>query len=105
MHIKRKFMTAPLSKELRKKQGSRHIEIRKGDKVKIMRGQFKKTSAKVARVNTRRQRIYIEGVELIKKDGSKSQYPIHPSNVMITELNLEDRKRKKSLDRKVKGAK
>ncbi|MFH1331966.1 MAG: 50S ribosomal protein L24 [archaeon] len=105
LHIKIKFMTAPLSKELRKKYNRRNIGVIEGDKVKIIRGQFKKTSGKVAKVNTKRQRIYIEGAELVKKDGSKTQYPIHPSNVMITEMKIEDKKRKKILDRKAKGAK
>lgn len=105
LHIKTGFMTAPLSKELRKKYNRRNMGVVEGDKVKIIRGQFKKTSGKVAKVNTKRQRIYVEGAELVKKDGSKTQYPIHPSNVMITEMKIEDKKRKKILDRKAKGAK
>lgn len=105
LHIKRKFMISPLSKELRKKHNRRNLGVTEGDKVKIIRGQFKKTSGKVTKVNTKRQRIYIEGVEVIKKDGSKAAYPIHASNVIITEINLDDKKRKKILDRKVKGAK
>ncbi|MEM4245408.1 MAG: 50S ribosomal protein L24 [Candidatus Nanoarchaeia archaeon] len=105
LHIRKKFMTATLSKELRKKYGRRNLPIRKGDKVKVMRGQFKKTSGKITDVDYKKMRIKIEGVDFIKKDGSKVQYPLHPSNIMITELNLEDKKRKKSLERKLKGAK
>ncbi len=105
LHIRKKFLSAPLSKELRKKYGKRNIRTRKGDKVKVMRGQFKKTSGKVNTVDTRKLRIYVEGVDFVKKDGSKVQYPLHPSNVMITELNLDDKKRKKSLERKGTGEK
>ncbi len=36
LHIKRKFLSANLSKELRKKHGKRSIPIRKGDTVRIM---------------------------------------------------------------------
>ncbi|MEK6835561.1 MAG: 60S ribosomal protein L26, partial [Nanoarchaeota archaeon] len=36
----------------------------------------------------------------VKLDGSKVYYPLHPSNLMITELNLNDKKRKAKLERK-----
>lgn len=102
---KKNFMTATLSKDLRKKYSRRTLTVRKGDKVKVMRGQFRKTTGKITEVDTQRQKVYIEGVELIKKDGSKAMYPVHPSNIMITEPNMEDRKRKKIVERKGKGAK
>lgn len=105
IHLRKKFLSSTLSKELRKKHGRRNIPIRKGDKVRVMRGQFKKTTGNVSKVNTKKLKVYVEGVDFVKKDGSKVQYPIHPSNLMITELNLEDRKRKKSLERTQKGAK
>jgi large subunit ribosomal protein L24 len=105
LHIRKNFIASTLSKELRKKYTKRSIGIRKGDKVKVMRGQFRKTTGKVSDVDTRRARIHIEGVDFVKKDGTKVQYPVHPSNVMITELNLDDKRRKKSLERAVKGVK
>lgn len=105
LHIKKRFMTSTLSKELKKKHGKRNMRVRKGDKVKIMRGQFNKTTGKITRVDTKKIKTYVEGAELIKKDGSKSQYPIHPSNLMIIELNLEDKKRRSILERVEKGVK
>ncbi|MBU2406429.1 MAG: 60S ribosomal protein L26, partial [Nanoarchaeota archaeon] len=42
-------------------------------------------------------------IENIRKDGTKAFYPIHPSNLMITELFLEDKKRKDALERKQNG--
>ena len=100
LHIKRKFFAAHLSKELKTKYGKRSFVLRKGDKVKIMRGKFKDKIGNVEKVITRRNRIFIEGANFVKRDGNKIYYPIHPSNVMITELILEDKKRKKSLERK-----
>jgi large subunit ribosomal protein L24 len=100
LSIKRKFTAAHLSKELRQKYNKRSLPVVEGDKVKISRGQFAGVVAKVNEVNLKKTRIFIEGVELPKKDGSKSKYPIHPSNVIITELNLEDKKRTAILDRK-----
>lgn len=105
LNIRKRFMTSTLSKELKKKYKKRNMRVRKGDKVKVMRGQFNKTTGKIIRVDTTRIRTYVEGAELIKKDGSKTQYPIHPSNLMIIELNLEDKKRRNILERGVKNDK
>ena len=105
LHIRRTLLSTLLSKELRKKYNKRNITVRKGDKVKILRGQFKKKTGEVTNVNMKKFKIYIEGIENIKKDGSKAAYPIPPSNTMIIELNLDDRKRKKILERKQVGEK
>ena len=67
-----------------------------------MRGQFKKKTGKVARVDLKKTRIYIEGIEMVKKDGSKIPYPIHPSNLLIEILVLEDKQRKELVERKTK---
>ena len=100
LHTKRKFIHSHLSKELRKKHDKRNFTVIKGDKVKIMRGQFKKKSGKVERVDTKNEKVYITGIEFTKKDGGKVLYPINPSNLLITELFLEDKKRVKALQRK-----
>ncbi len=105
LHIRKTLLSATLSKDLRKKYGKRSLSVRKDDKVKILRGQFKKKTGKISRVNLKRIRIYVEGAENVKKDGSKAPYPIHPSNVMITELNLDDKKRRMILERNQKGEK
>ena len=39
LHIKQKFVSAHLSKELRQKCGRRSLGVRKGDKVKVTTGQ------------------------------------------------------------------
>lgn len=106
LHIKRKFFGAHLSKELRQKYGIRSISLRKEDKVKVMRGSFKGKTGKIDRVNSKNIKVYITGIERIKKDGTKVLIPIHPSNLMITELNLDDKKRlkKKSKEKTEKKA-
>jgi len=97
LHAKYRFMAARISKELAKKYGIKRIEVRKGDKIKIMRGQFAKTTGKVNRVSLSATRIYVDGAERTKIDGSKAFYPLHPSNVMITELASEDKRRFKRI--------
>ena len=62
--------------------------------VKVLRGQYKKKGGKIANVDKRRVVVYVEGIDNIKKDGSKAPIALQPSNLQITELNLDDRKRK-----------
>ena len=99
LHVKQKFMRSLLSTELRKKYGKRNFSLRKGDKVKIMRGQFKKQEGKIDKVDLKKTKVYVSGIEITKKDGTKTAYPINPSNLMITELDLEDKMRRKIMDR------
>ena len=97
LHIKQKFVSVHLSKEIRQKYKKRNIPVKKGDTVKIMRGQNKKKSGKVDRVDHKKIKVYVTGIDLTKKDGSKVQIPLEPSNLMITELNLDDKKRAEKL--------
>ena len=99
LHIKQKFMRAILSKELRKKHSKKSFSLKKGDKVKVMRGQFKKHEGKVDRIDLKKSKVYIGGVEVTKKDGTKTTCPFDNSNLMITELNIEDKMRRKMLER------
>ena len=98
--IKQKLMHAHLSKDLRKKYGKRNIGLRQGDKVKILRGRFKKHEGKVEKINLKNSKIFVAGAELTKKDGSKKLLAIEPSNLMITELNMDDKFRQKLFERK-----
>lgn len=102
LHIKQKFANSHLSKDLKTKHKKRSLRVRKGDTVKVMRGQFKKKIGKVERVDIKNLKIYITDVATTKKEGSKKPYPINPSNLLITELNLDDKKRQKILARKIK---
>jgi len=101
LHLRRKMISAHLSKELREKYKRRGLPLRKGDEVEIMRGEFKGKKGKISRVDTKRYRVYIEGVTRKKSTGEVVQVPIHPSNVRIINLNLDDKWRKKILERKV----
>jgi large subunit ribosomal protein L24 len=93
LHIRRKFLSVNLSKDLRKKYGTRNVVVRTGDKVKVLRGKFKGKGGKVLRVDLKRIRVFVEGITRRKVDGTEVQVPLHPSNLQIVELNLEDEKR------------
>ncbi len=100
LHIKRKFLRVNLSKELREKIGQRNIGIRKGDKIKILRGKNKGKSGKIIIADTKKIRVYVEGIQIKKQDGSKINIPLKPSNLQIIELNEEDKKRFKKIPKK-----
>ncbi len=97
LHIKGKFLSVNLSKEIRKKYNRRSARVKKGDKVKIMRGQFSGKTNKVDRVDMKKCKVYVTGIETIKKDGSKTAYPLEPSNLQIIDLNMDDKRREESL--------
>jgi large subunit ribosomal protein L24 len=95
LHIKRKLLSANLSKDLRKKFKKRNIPVVKGDTVRVMTGKFKGKTGKIIEANTSTSKIKIEGIMVKKQDGSKASIKMQPSNVQITELNLNDKKRMK----------
>ncbi|RLI86721.1 MAG: 50S ribosomal protein L24 [Archaeoglobales archaeon] len=98
LHERHRLLHATLSSDLRKKYGKRAVRVRKGDKVRIMRGEFEGHEGKVVEVDMKRVRIYVDGVTRRKADGTEVYVPIHPSNVMITSLEIDD-VRKKILER------
>ena len=104
-HIKRKMLSSNLSKDLRKKYSRRSFELRKGDTVKIMRGEFKRKKGKITGIDSENIKIYVEGIQKSKKDGTKVNIPLHPSKLQIAELNLDDKKRLQAIERKSKGEK
>jgi len=93
LHIRKKFLTVNLAKDLREKHKKRSLGVRKKDKVKILRGQFRKKTGLVTKVSVKKCRVYVEGIEQVRKDGTKSLYPLTPSNLQIIELNLDDKRR------------
>ncbi|MBT7903548.1 50S ribosomal protein L24 [Candidatus Woesearchaeota archaeon] len=104
LHLKKKFLGVHFSKELKTKHNTRSLPVVKGDKVKVIRGQFKGKENKVERIDVMKGKVFITGIERSKKDGSKSLYPFQPSNLLITELNLRDVKRKEKLEMKSAGS-
>jgi large subunit ribosomal protein L24 len=101
LHIKQKFLGVHLSKELRTKYGIRSLQLRKGDTVKICRGQYKGKIGKVEEIFLKKTKVFVEGIDVVKKEGSKSRVPLNPSNLMITSLVLEDKKRKLKVERNI----
>jgi len=85
---------AHLSKELRERLGKRHLRVRRGDRVRILRGDFKGLEGEVLSVDTKRERVYVQGASIRKADGTEVPMGIHPSNLLILKL-AEDKRRVK----------
>ncbi len=99
-HVRHKHFAAPLSPELRASHRTRTLPVRSGDTVRITRGDRKGFEGKVSRVDRKKYRVYVEGLTREKVDGTTIFLPIHPSKIVITNLNLEDKWRKQILERK-----
>jgi large subunit ribosomal protein L24 len=97
LHIRQKYLRARLNPSLAKKYNRRSFQIKKGDTVKILRGDFKGNEGKVANVDLKAEAIHVDGVTVHKADGSEVPRPIHPSNVIITKLELKDKLRTRKL--------
>jgi len=94
LHIKHRLLSVNLSKDLKKRYSTRNLEIRKGDTVKVLRGQYKNKSGVINNVNLKKLKVSVDGIEKVRKDGTKTFYPFDPSNLQITELFVDDKKRK-----------
>ncbi len=103
LHLRRKMLAAHLSKELREKYKTRSLPVRKGDEIEVMRGEYKGRKGKIIRVDTKKYKVYVEGITRKRTDGTERLVPIHPSNLRIINLNLEDKRRVKILERRGYG--
>lgn len=92
-HIRSKSIASHLTPELREKHKTRSMRVRVGDKVKVIRGQFRGETSKVERIDTSRAKVFLTKIETIKKDGTKVLTPLNASNLIITELNMDDKRR------------
>merc|ERR1711915_557724 len=104
-HIRRVFMSAPLSKELKAKYNVRSMPIRKDDEVQIVRGHFKgQQVGKVVQVYRKKYVVHIERIQREKANGATVHVGIHPSKVVIMKLKL-DKDRKRILEHRAAGRK
>ncbi len=93
LHTKRKMIKSMLSPELKSEYGYNSAIVRVGDTVKILRGTNKGKTGKVIGFSLKdKTKVYMEGFEVSRLDGSKKRVPFHHSNLMIMVL-AKDKKR------------
>lgn len=97
LHLKHRLLSVHLNPVLRERYGTRAIVVRKGDKVKVMRGSSKGFSGSVERISLKNTEIFIEGLKVKKVDGTEILKSMKPSNLMIIEIASDDKKRQAKL--------
>ena len=100
MHERKKYLKCRLDEFLQEEYGLRSLVIKKGDLVRIMRGQFRDTESKVTGVSYKKGVVYLDNTTITKADGKEAAVPIHPSNLMLVKLELDD-ERKTLIESKV----
>ena len=95
-HARGKHLSATLSKELRADLGKRSLPVRSGDKVRVLRGDFKGHEGEVLDVDYGSYKVTIEDVTLSKSDGTAVFLPVDPSNLMIIDADTKDDRRIKN---------
>jgi large subunit ribosomal protein L24 len=107
-HKRARQMSVHLSDALMKKYNVRSIPVRKGDIVKVVRGNgprpgrdekkvVKGKEGKVVEVFLESRRIAIEGLNIAKADKKEVARKIHASNVILTNPDMSDKWRMKKL--------
>lgn len=94
---RRKQISSHLAEDLLVKYNTRAVTLRKGDTVKVMRGDFAGTVGKILEIDARRTRVTVEGVTVTKADHTQKPRWVHPSNLQIKKLDLADPLRRKKL--------
>jgi len=97
LHQRRKQIASHLSEELLLKYNVRSTPLITGDEVTILRGDKKGKTGKVVAIDTKARKVVVEGVTHKKADGTDVAMPLDASNLLITKLNLEDKRRRAKL--------
>ncbi len=89
---------APFSSDLKAKYGRNSVRVRVGDSVRLVRGEYSGIEGKVQKVFPRDGLVTVEGITREKIAGGSTPVRLHTSNVMVTNLNLEDKWRRKRIE-------
>lgn len=100
IHANKNRLKCRLDEFLQEEFGLRSLVVKKGDLAKIMRGQFRDTEGKVVRVDYADICVYLDNATVTKADGKEASVPVHPSNLMLVKLEMDD-ERKSLIERKV----
>jgi large subunit ribosomal protein L24 len=92
-HLTERRLRSPLSRALREKYGRRNVRVIAGDTIKVIRGEYSGIEGKVEKVNMKRGSLAIEGIQREKVRGGNVKVEINSTNVIVTDLDLDDKYR------------
>lgn len=95
-----KLLCGHLSKDLQNKYNKRSIRVIEGDTVRVLRGEFKGVTGKITKVSSEKTGVAIEGIKKEKLKGGNVDVFINTSNILITDINTEDKWRQNKLEGK-----
>ncbi|MAG18029.1 MAG: 50S ribosomal protein L24 [Candidatus Diapherotrites archaeon] len=101
LHLQQKEFAMHLSKDLKKSIGKRSLDGRKGDTVKVMRGneKFVGKQGVITAILRQKKQVLIEGITRKRLDGTEIQVPFKASNLRI--VNIEDKDNRRLKGKKV----
>ena len=94
---RRRRMTVPLSRELRRRFQRRNVPVRKGDTVRVLSGSYAGREERVAKISRRSYSVTLENVTLKTAEEKLTPLGLRPAHLVITRLNLADPWRRRSL--------
>jgi large subunit ribosomal protein L24 len=98
LHEKQDQVRAHLSEDLRDEYGQRSVRVNVGDTVEVQRGDYSGETGEVITVDLKQTVIHVEEVTQEKADGEEVPRPVDASNLLVTDLNLEDDLREERLE-------
>ena len=93
LHKRQKMVSAHLAKDLRQQYKRRSMPLRKGDEVKVMKGEYKGMFSKVEKIDLKNLKVQLDGIKRKKVTGEEVYVKLDPSNLLITKIEIEDKKR------------
>ena len=98
-HLTERRLRSPLSRALREKYGRRTVRVIAGDTIKVIRGEYSGIDGQVEKVNMKRGSLAIEGIQREKVRGGNVKVEINSTNVIVTDLDLDDKYRQALIQR------
>ncbi|MCX8163220.1 MAG: 50S ribosomal protein L24 [Candidatus Micrarchaeota archaeon] len=96
LHLRKKFLHIRLSKELIQKIGKkiRSMLVKKGDKVKVIKGKFKGKVGSVLEVDYKKIKVFVEGLTRKNSRGIEKLVPLAPSALRLIDKTLASKTEK-----------
>lgn len=98
LHERHDQVRATLSEDLREQYGQRSVRVNVDDTVEVLRGDHAGEEADVIAVDLADGVVHVEGVTVEKADGEEVPRPTDASNLRVTDLDLEDDRRRARLE-------
>jgi large subunit ribosomal protein L24 len=98
LHERHDQVRAHLSEELREEFGQRSVRVNAGDVVRITRGDLAGEEGEVTAVDLRNAEVHVEDATVETADGEEVPRPLDASNLVVTDVDLDDERRARRLE-------